>query len=117
MAKYRINPIAALYHLVKNDVQKLEYDPKSQFDFHRRMSFFWIANFAGVLTFDIFINPFWQKISILYLTLVSLYANFSTDYGAMPSAHAALTGDQIKAAQDAKQAENDKEIAPSRANF
>ena len=100
MAKFRINPIAALYHLLKNDVHKLEYDPKAQFEFHRRMSFFWIFNVVIVLGLDLALNPFWQKISIVYLTLVSLYANFATDYGALPGAHAAIRGDEIEAAQN-----------------
>ena len=99
MNKFRINPISAMYHLVKNDVHKLTYDPISQFDFHRRMSFFWICNAGLVGLVYFFLNSTWQKFSVMYLIYVSLYANFATDYGAMPSSHAAIKGDEIEAAQ------------------
>ena len=100
MAKFRVNPAAALYHLLKNDVHKLEYDPKAQFEFHRKMSFFWVANFIAVLVVYTWLGGVWAKLSVLYLVLVSLYANFATDYGAMPGSHAAIKADEIKAKQD-----------------
>jgi hypothetical protein len=99
MAKFKVNPASALYHLVKNDVHKLEYDPKAQFEFHRRMSFFWVSNFLGVLIVYAFFGGIWAKLSVLYLVLVSLYANFATDYGAMPGSHAAIKADEIQAKQ------------------
>jgi cell division protein FtsW (lipid II flippase) len=95
MKKYRMNPFSALFHLIINDVHKLEYDPKSQFEFHRKMSWFWIINLLAAIVVYFFANHLWQSISVFYLVLVSLYANFATDYGAMPSSHAAIKGDEI----------------------
>ena len=100
MAKFRINPISAGYHLFRNDVHKLEYDPKAQFEFHRRMSAFWVCNFFLVIVVHQFFDHFWNTVSVLYLILVSLYANFATDYGAMPSSHAALKSDEVADAKD-----------------
>jgi len=100
MAKFRVNPISALYHLLKDDVHKLEYDPKSQFEFHRKMSFFWIINAALVSIVYFAFGGIWGRFSIIYLVYVSLYANFSTDYGALPSSHAAVRGDEIQAKQN-----------------
>lgn len=99
MARFRVNPFSAIYHLIKNDVHELEYDPRAQFEFHRRMSGFWILNGSIVLTTYFLLPHVWHNFSVLYLVLVSLYANFATDYGAMPGSHAAVNSDKLVANQ------------------
>jgi len=49
----------------------------------------WAINFIAVIMVFAFANHTWQVISVLYLVLVSLYANWATDYGAMSAALAA----------------------------
>lgn len=95
MTKLRYNPLSMLFHLVKNDVHQLEYDPTTQWKFHRNMTRFWVCNFIVALAVYFFAPGVWSKVSILYLVLVSLYANAATDYGAVPSAYAAMKTDEI----------------------
>lgn len=70
-------------------VKDLEYDPKVQYKVHLYAMWWWTVNFIAVVLVFAFANHAWQTISVLYLVLVSLYANWATDYGAMSSALAA----------------------------
>lgn len=99
MTKLRYNPISMLWHLIKNDAHKLEYDPATQWKFHRNMTRFWVCNFLVALAVYFLAPELWNKASILYLVLVSLYANAATDYGAVPSSYAAMKADEIQQAQ------------------
>lgn len=67
---------------------KFEYDPKFQTTLHIRMSYFWLFNMAVVVLVFFFAPGIWAQASILYLVLVSLYANFATDYGAVSASEA-----------------------------
>lgn len=100
MAKIlKLNPLSMLYHLIRNDVQKLEYDPTTQWKFHRKMSWYWVANFP-VVAYLFFYQPhLWIGVGLLLNTFYSLYANFATDYGAIPSAYAAMKADEISLKQ------------------
>lgn len=67
---------------------KFEYDPAFQTKFHLRMTYFWLFNMIGVTTVFIAAPGVWAQISLLYLVLVSLYANAATDYGAVSASEA-----------------------------
>ena len=90
-----------LYHLVRNDVHKLEYDPHAQWKFHRTMSWYWVVNFpiVGVLFFGY--PKLWVGVGLLLNTFYSLYANFATDYGAIPASYAAMLAYEQKTRETA----------------
>lgn len=56
---------------------------------HKLLGHFWVFNVLAVVLCYFFANEFWQQISVLYLVLVSLYANVATEYGNSKSAEAA----------------------------
>jgi hypothetical protein len=70
-------------------VKDLEYDPVVQYKVHLYAMYWWVINFVAVILVFALANHTWQVISVLYLVLVSLYANWATDYGAMSAALAA----------------------------
>lgn len=47
---------------------------------------FWAANFPVVIALYAFLPAAWQAVSILYLALVSIYANFAGNLSAWQSA-------------------------------
>jgi hypothetical protein len=70
-------------------VRDLETNPHAQYKVHRWGMWWWVINFP-LVTLLFFTEPsVWLKWG-LYITLIySIYANFSTDYGAMSAAMAA----------------------------
>lgn len=71
------------------DKERFERDAELQFRIHKTFTYVWIVN-ACVALFVFFAFPgLWASASVLYLVLVSLYANFATDYGAVSAALAA----------------------------
>lgn len=74
---------------LKHILRDLETNPETQYKVHLYAMYWWTLNFALVLILFVFGNGVWQRISVLYLVLVSLYANWATDYGAMSAALAA----------------------------
>lgn len=65
---------------------RLETDARTQYRIHLWAARFWVFNAIAVLTLFFLTPGIWLKISVLYLILISLYANLSTDYGAMSAA-------------------------------
>lgn len=55
---------------------------------HFALTIQWGLHLPAVILLYIFANPLWQKISILYLALVSIYANMATHWGAYQSSRA-----------------------------
>ena len=74
---------------VKHIVHDFEYDPKVQYKVHLVAMWVWTFSMITVVCLFTFANHFWQVVSVLYLVLISLYANWATDYGAMSAALAA----------------------------
>lgn len=99
MSKLRYNPLFIFWHLLKNDIHKLEYDPKTQWKFHLLMTRFWFFNLFVALGCYFLFPGVWSKASILYLVVVSLYANGATDFGAVPSSYAAMKTEEIQQSQ------------------
>lgn len=73
---------------LKDFRHKFEYDPEFQTQFHLTMSYIWLANMVLASIVFFFAPGLWSTASIFYLVIVSLYANFATDYGAVSAAEA-----------------------------
>ena len=82
---------------VKHIVHDFEYSAKVQFKFHLVMMVFWTLNAIVALSVFIFFPHLWIRASILYVLLISLYANWDTDYDAMSASLAALHGEELLA--------------------
>jgi hypothetical protein len=61
---------------------------------HTILGIFWVLNFPAVTLVYFFASEFWEKVSILYLVYVSLYANAGTEFGARQASRA------VKVAED-----------------
>jgi hypothetical protein len=69
-------------------LRNLEGNPRTQYRVHKVMARFWVAN-ALVVTLVYFLaTPVWGRASIYYLALISIYANWTGDQGAMAAADA-----------------------------
>ena len=69
--------------------RRLEGDPKTQYMWHKWAMRFWLINAVAVVAVFTFAPSVWMRASVLYLVLVSLYANWCTDFGALSAAEAA----------------------------
>lgn len=68
---------------------KFESDPTFQVKFHRYMTYLWLVQLVVIpFVFFLFPGP-WATASILYLVMVSLWANVATHYGAVAASEAA----------------------------
>jgi hypothetical protein len=65
---------------------RLDTDARLQYRIHMWATRFWVFNAIAVVTLFFLTPGVWLNISVLYLILISLYANLSTDYGAMSAA-------------------------------
>ena len=71
---------------VKRFVANFEDNPDFQIAFHRRMMHFWEAN-AVIGTVLLITEPhLWAAIGVFYVFLLSIYANWDTDYDACSAA-------------------------------
>lgn len=76
--------------------RKFETDSAFQTRFNLRSAYFWVANIV-VVTFVFFCFPaVWAAYSVYYLVFISLYANFSTNYGAASAAEANTAANKNK---------------------
>lgn len=71
------------------DVNLLEHDAGTQYKFNRWWAIFWLLQMICLPVFILTWNTLWLKIDFFYVTEASLWANFSTHFGAMSSALAA----------------------------
>ena len=51
-------------------------------------TYFWLANLAVVPFVFILAPGFWNRYSVFYILVASLYANFATDYDGVSSSEA-----------------------------
>jgi hypothetical protein len=72
--------------------RRFEGDPRAQYAWHKWASRFWAANVPAVIAVFTFAPAVWAKVSVLYLVLVSLYANWATNFSGMSSAEGAAEG-------------------------
>jgi hypothetical protein len=73
-------------------VRRFEGDPKAQYAWHKWAMRFWLGNAVAAIAVFALAPATWRQVSVLYLVLVSLYANWATDFGAMSAAEAASEG-------------------------
>ena len=99
MPKLKYNPFFILWHILRNDVHRLEYDPKTQYRYHIFMTRYWVLNFPVIIVLFFCFPKVWVAIALFINTIYSLYANLATDFGAVPASYAAVKADEIKAAQ------------------
>ena len=88
--RIRRNPLSLIWHVLRNDVQKCEYDPGTQWKFHLWMTRYWVANFPVVIVLFFVFPHVWVAVALFINTLYSLYANLATDFGAVPASRAAM---------------------------
>lgn len=87
----------APHHLaVARLCHRFNADPHFQYRLHLIATYMWLVNMIAALCVFVFAPGFWQRFSVLYLVLVSLYANFATDYGAVPGAEAAIEAEALR---------------------
>jgi hypothetical protein len=67
-----------------------ENDARTQVRFHLIMAWFWLGGMVATL----FIPTFHGQMAALLIMEVSLYANFSTEFGALAAAQASLKADK-----------------------
>jgi hypothetical protein len=72
---------------VKKHVRKVLNDKALRY---RVEKWFWVVNLPAVLYLFFFHREFWDEVSVLYLTLVSIYALVLTAGGAEQAAEAAI---------------------------
>lgn len=92
-----------LLRILRDD---FENNPKFQIVFNKIFTYFWLVNMIAA-SFAFWIDrKDWDKYSIFYVTLISLYANFATNYGALSASqsseaakeaaeHAAIIRDSV----------------------
>jgi len=89
--RLNVTPLVMQRHAwVKHILHDFEYNPKTQYKVHLVAMWVWTFSMITVVGLFTFANHFWQVVSVLYLVLISLYANWATDYGAMSAALAAM---------------------------
>lgn len=78
----------ALKKAVARAVGTFEHDPDFQIQFHKVAMLFWL--FAGVAgaTWCVLFPASWVKTGVLLVYLISIYANWDTDYDAVSAASA-----------------------------
>jgi hypothetical protein len=72
-------------------LKRFNTDPKLQYKIHIVMTYFWLFNMIACIFAFLFFKSFWTDFSIFYILFVSLYANFATDFGAVPGSEAAIS--------------------------
>lgn len=98
--------------VVRRVAHDMEYDPRAQWIFHRKMSWLWLFSFIPLLVFTGF--DIWGSLghftagvcqllnaSMLGFTaFVSIYANFATDFDAVSASFAAMKAQEVARGAD-----------------
>lgn len=88
----------ARHHWVRHVVTDFETNPDFQIRFHLWAMIFWVANAAAGVAVAILWPHLWLTIGVLYVFLLSIYANWDTDFDAVSAAsafkHAKKAADQ-----------------------
>ena len=81
------------HHWVKHVLHDFEENPATQVKFHWFMMIFWMVNaVVGGVVATLWPHT-WVAIGVLYVFLLSIYANWDTDYGAVSAAQASQHGE------------------------
>lgn len=97
---------------VRRAEHDMEFDSRTQWVFHRKMCWFWIANLAPVtaLLIGIFVGGTHLAVVLTAImlglnTYYSLYANFDTEFDAVSASYAAIKADEAAANTKDKEAQ------------
>lgn len=83
----------AVLMLFAGNIHDLEYDPRTQYKFHQRLTWLWFITMI-ILPFG---PTLWaHSISALIIQEISLWANFATHFGAMSAAIAAKDDREVQ---------------------
>lgn len=100
---------------------KFEADPKTQYEYHRKMTIFWLMNFIPmniIVGVDVWatLNGH-DKVALLMTAVLlaintnySLYANFDTETGDAHAAYASLRADELKEMHDGRGVFNEEQV-------
>lgn len=70
-------------------LRRVEGDPDTQYRVHRFMSRVWIVMTPVAIAVCVTFPGIWVKVSIVYVVIISHYANWAGDCGSMAAANAA----------------------------
>ena len=79
----------------KKLLHDFEENPSTQVKFHWVMMIFWIINATVGCIVAILWPHTWVAIGVLYVFLLSIYANWDMDYGAVSAAQASLHSEYL----------------------
>jgi len=79
-------------------IHDFEYNPDVQMRFHLVAMVFWMVNAAAGTVVLVLLPHLWVRIGVYYVFLLSIYANWDTDYDAVSASQAS------KHAQNAERA-------------
>lgn len=96
-----LNPIPKIRRFKDNAAKNPDFSLK----LNQRLAVFWVINFIVVIFLYFFFPAAWEKMSILYLALVSIYANFVGHTSAAEAAMGNKKQDEIeeKRVEDAEE--------------
>jgi hypothetical protein len=83
------------HNALKSCIRNFEENPATQVKFHWFMMMFWIVNAIVGTIIAILFTGTWVAIGVLYVFLLSIYANWDTDYGAVSAAQASLHSEYL----------------------
>jgi hypothetical protein len=83
------------HHAIAQIARRFNADPHFQYKLHLIATYVWLLNMLVAASVFVFAQGFWARFSVFYLVLISLYANFATDYGAVPASEAAIHGEAL----------------------
>lgn len=90
---------------IRRLVDDFEGNPEFQVRFHLVAMLFWIANAVVGTVILITLPRLWVAIGVFYVFLLSIYANWDTDYDAVSAASAFLHAKRAAEAEEAETAE------------
>lgn len=95
---------------IKRIWSAIKDDPKVMQSANGWASIFWAANFPPVIVCYIFLPDVWKTASILYLALVSIYANFVGHISAWQASRVEVVQARQEAEKDQKDTERDEKL-------
>lgn len=83
------------HHWAKHAIHEFEHNPRVQFRFHLVAMVFWMVNAVAGTTVVFLFPHLWVTIGVYYVFLLSIYANWDTDYDAVSASLAAMHGEEL----------------------
>ena len=85
-------------------------DVNAQKKLHLRLAIFWAINLPVVCLIYFLLPEVWKEASILYLAVVSIYANFVGEISSWQAAKVEVRQEEIEAARHEEEQEKVEEI-------